>query len=232
MMEEDTTQMSLLPDTAAVMQNAVQTAMLGENEIDLGEYEIVRPEFFAHIKEPALTVNVDKIGVNTACVRLMPDVEYVQILVNRKEKKLLLKPCDEIEITGYRWGRTKDGKRYPSQRTGEPFVLTLCKIMDWNPDYRYKVLGKMVRANRQALIAFDLTSSECFPKVVNRDGKKVSSRQSIFAEQWSGRFGPTYSESRRSLEVKTFEDYTVITVNGKKAEVQSKQEAQGMTHEH
>ncbi len=49
MMEEDTTQMSLLPDTAAVMQNAVQTAMPGEDEIDLGEYEIVRPEFFAHI---------------------------------------------------------------------------------------------------------------------------------------------------------------------------------------
>ncbi len=232
MMEENTAQTSLLPDTAAVMENAVQTAMLGEDEIDLGEYEIVSPEFFAHIKEPALTVNVDKIGVNAACVRLMPDVEYVQILVNRKEKKLLLKPCDEIEITGYRWGRTKDGKRYPSQRTGEPFVLTLCKIMDWNPDYRYKVLGKMVRANGQALIAFDLTSSECFPKVVNRDGKKVSSRQSIFAEQWSGRFGPTYSESRRSLEVKTFEDYTVITVNGKKAKVQPKQEAQGMTHEH
>ena len=78
----------------------------------------------------------------------------------------------------------------------------------------------MVRANGQALIAFDLTSSECFPKVVNRDGRKVSSRQSLFAEQWSGKFGPTYSESRRSLEVKTFENYTVITVNGKTAEVQ------------
>ena len=78
--------------------------------------------------------------------------------------------------------------------------------MDWNPDYRYKVLGKMVQANGKALIAFDLTSSECFPKVVNRDGKKVSSRQSVFAEQWSGRFGPTYSESRRSLAVKTFDN--------------------------
>ena len=227
MIEENTTQMRMTTDTASVMQNAVQAMSQGEEEIDLGEYEIVRPEFFAHIKEPALTVNVDKIGVNAACVRLMPDVEYVQILVNRKEKKLLLKPCDEVEITGYRWGRTKDGKRYPSQRTGEPFVLTLCKIMDWNPDYRYKVLGKMVRANGQALIAFDLTSSECFPKVVNRDGKRVSSRQSIFSEQWSGRFGPTYSESRRSLEVKTFEDYTVITVNGKNAEVKTRQEEQG-----
>ena len=110
-------------------------------------------------------------------------------------------------------------KRYPSQRTGELFVLTLCEIMDWNPDYRYKVLGKMVQANGKALIAFDLTSSECFPKVVNRDGKKVSSRQSVFAEQWSGKFGPTYSESRRSLAVKTFDNYTVITVNGKKTEV-------------
>ena len=55
--------------------------------------------------------------------------------------------------------------------------------------------------------------------VVNRDGKKISSRQSIFAEQWSGKFGPTYSESRRSLAVKTFDNYTVITVNGKKTEV-------------
>ena len=67
MIEENTTQMRMTTDTASVMQNAVQTALLGEDEIDLGEYEIVRPEFFAHVKEPALTVNVDKIGVN--CLR-------------------------------------------------------------------------------------------------------------------------------------------------------------------
>ena len=109
-MMEENAQMSLLPDVAAVTQDAAQMTMTGE-EIDLGEYEIVRPEFFAHIKEPALTVNVDKIGVNTACVRLMPNVEYVQILVNRKEKKLLLKPCDEIEITGYRWGGADEGRQ-------------------------------------------------------------------------------------------------------------------------
>lgn len=66
-MMEENAQMSLLPDAAV----AAQMTMTGEEEIDLSEYEIVRPEFFAHIKEPALTVNVDKIGVNTACVRLM-----------------------------------------------------------------------------------------------------------------------------------------------------------------
>lgn len=207
------------------MQGMVQTAMLEEDEIDLGEYEIVRPEFFAHIKEPALTINVDKIGVNAACVRLMPDVEYVEILINRKEKKLLLLPCDEIELSGYRWGRTKNGKRYPSQRTGEPFVLTLCKIMDWNPDYRYKVLGKMVHAKGQSLIAFDLTSCECFPKTVNRDGKKISSRRAVFSEEWSGKFGPTYAESRRSLHIDTLDGYTVFSIKGKNVEIKNMAEA-------
>ena len=47
-MMEENAQMSLLPDVAAVTQNAAQMTLTGE-EIDLGEYEIVRPEFFAHI---------------------------------------------------------------------------------------------------------------------------------------------------------------------------------------
>ena len=43
MMEDESIQMSLLPD-------AMPVAARGEDEIDLGEYEIVRPEFFADIK--------------------------------------------------------------------------------------------------------------------------------------------------------------------------------------
>lgn len=51
-MMEENAQMSLLPDAAV----AAQMTMTGEEEIDLSEYEIVRPEFFAHIKEPAFTL--------------------------------------------------------------------------------------------------------------------------------------------------------------------------------
>ena len=74
-MMEENAQMSLLPDAVG----ATQMTMTGEEEIDLSEYEIVRPEFFAHIKEPALTVNVDKIGVNTACVRLISPYEACSV---------------------------------------------------------------------------------------------------------------------------------------------------------
>ena len=93
--------------------------------IDLDDYEIVSAEFFAQVREPAFTINVNKITANAACVRMLPDVDYVKILVNQKEKKLVLKPCDELDISGYKWARMKDGRRYASQRTGEPFVLII-----------------------------------------------------------------------------------------------------------
>ena len=200
--------------------NPIQQSLFqDEDEIDLSDYEVVRPEFFAQIKEPAFTVNVDKISVNAACVRLLPDVDYVKILINLKEKKIVLLPCDDTEVSGYRWCRTKNGKRYSSQRSGEPFVLILCQIMDWNPDYRYQILGRMVNSRGKAVIAFDLTSVKCYPKAVNEEGKKVSSRRALFtAGEWNGKFGPKYSESRRSLQVDTFEGYTVISIKGKNVE--------------
>lgn len=202
-----------------VLNPVQQSLFQDEDEIDLSDYEVVRPEFFAQIKEPAFTVNVDKISVNAACVRLLPDVDYVKILINLKEKKIVLLPCDDTEVSGYRWCRTKNGKRYSSQRSGEPFVLILCQIMDWNPDYRYQILGRMVNSRGKAVIAFDLTSVKCYPKAVNEDGRKVSSRRALFtAGEWNGKFGPKFSESNRSLQVDTFEGYTVISIKGKNVE--------------
>ena len=181
----------------AVQDNGEENSGLyfEEDEINIDEYEIVRPEFFAHIKEPAFSIN--------------------EIIIQKEQKKMILLPCSESEITGYRWGRTKDGRRYSSTRSGEAFVLTLCKIMNWNPDYRYKVLGRMVHSKGRALIAFDLMSYECFPKVVSEDGKTVS-RRAIISGGWNGSFGPTYAESQRSLNVDTFDDYTVFTIQNKK----------------
>ena len=178
------------------------------------------------MKEPAFTVNVNKFGVNAACVRLLPDVEHVQILINSTRKKLLLLPCDNTIVSGFRWGRTKDGKRYSSQRSGEYFVLTLCRLMNWNPDYRYKILGRMVEANGKPVVAFDLNSYECFPKTTSEDGKKVSSRRAIFSSgEWNGHFGPTYGESKHSLRVNTFDGFTVLSIkeNNVKTETQSEQ---------
>ena len=184
-----------------------------EEEVDLDDYEMVGAEFFSQPKEPAFTVNVNKVTVNAAGVRLLPDADYVKILIRRDEKKLVLKPCSETDIFGYRWARMKDGKRYASQRTGEPFVLILCDIMNWDPNNRYKIFGRRMRSKGEAILVFDLMAAQEFKKQpAGEDGKPA--RRTALPATWDGRFGPTYGENRRSLEVDTFDGYTVFSIKG------------------
>ena len=84
-----------------------------EEEIDLKGFQVVRREFFAHTREPSIVFNDGKISVNTACVRRFPEVEYVQILINREKQQMAIRPCEEMDLFSFRWGTTKEGKRYP-----------------------------------------------------------------------------------------------------------------------
>ena len=206
------------PETAGTQEKGTipstqPAGLFVEEDMDIDDFEIVSPEFFSQIKEPSFTVNVNKVYVNAACVRLLPDVEYVKILVNRKRKQVAFEPSDEMDIKAYRWSRTKDGKRYASQRTGDIFVMMLCEMMGWDPDYRYKIIGRLVHSKGHSLIVFDLMTYNCYPKAASEEGSGSARKKSSFPiEKWNGRFGPTYAESRRSLQVNTFDGYTVWTI--------------------
>lgn len=188
---------------------------LNDEETDLYNYEMVSGEFFAQIKDPAFTINVNKVYVNTAAIRLLSKVNYVKFMINRDEKKLVIKPCTDMDIQGYRWVKDKNGKRSPSYRTGEPFVQSLCMLMNWNPQFRYKITGKKNRAkgDGEEILVFDLTSFKCFEKEISEDGKV--SKKTVFPPGWDGTFGPKYGESNRTLQVNTFDGYTVFSLKGK-----------------
>ena len=192
----------------------------GDDETDLYNFELVGGEFFAQTKEPAFTINVNKVYVNTAAVRLMEQVDFVKFMINRDDKLLVIKPCSEQDIHGYRWVRTKDGKRYPSQRTGQPFVEKICMMMDWNPLFRYKIIGRKNRekgGSGEEILTFDLMAFKCFEREISEDGK-VSSR-SPHTVVWSGSFGPKYGEYHRTLEVRTIDKYTYFSLKGNECEV-------------
>ena len=114
-----------------------------DNELNLNDFEVTRTEFFAHTREPSFIFNDGKVGVNTACVRRLPDVDYVQLLINRNKRKLAIRACEEEDVFSIQWAKTKDGKRHPRQITGRMFFMKVCDMMGWNPDYRYKILGNI-----------------------------------------------------------------------------------------
>lgn len=150
------------------------------DDFDFDGYQVVRREFFAHTFEPSITFNNYKVYVNTACLNKFPHADCVQLLINRESHILALRPCSRVRARRIRVVHTSGGKRRPRQVTGKFFFAKLFELMDWNIDYRYKLLGKVIHANDEYLIVFDLNASEIYQRIAKDGGKPKTARTPVF----------------------------------------------------
>ncbi len=207
-------------ETKFTENEAVQAIIPGledENiEIDdsfsLEGFQVVRREFFAHINEPSITFNNRKVGFNTACINKLSTIEYVQFLVNPHKKILAVRPCREEDRDSFLWCTTSNNKRKPKQSTCKMFFVKVAALMEWNLDYRYKLIGKIIRANGEYLIVFDLTATEMYQRTVTDDNKVVNSRTPVFPKGWQDQFGMPVEEHKKSLQVNTFDGYVLYSI--------------------
>lgn len=172
-------------------------------------FQVVRGEFFSHIYEPSFTLNKSKVSVNKACIRKLPDIEYVQILVNSKEKKLAVRPCLEEEKDSVKWC-TSSEKKNPKRITCRIFYAKVIELMGWNPNNRYKLLGKLMRSNDEYLFIFDLNNPEIYKPKIKDNGKSVISRIPTYPADWHNQFGVTVEEHQKNLQVNIFDGVAVF----------------------
>lgn len=185
--------------------------ILEDDSFNYDGFQVVRGEFFSHIYEPSFTLNQNKISVNMACIRKLPNVEYVQVLVHPEEKKLVVRPCQEEERDSFRW-RSSGKKLSPKQVTCKIFFAKIFSMMGWNLDYRYKLLGKLIHSNDELLFVFNLNNPEIYERIY-RDGEKPRvSRTPVYPDEWKNQFGVSVEEHKKSLSINTFSDYTIFGV--------------------
>ena len=182
-------------------------------------YQVVRREFFAHVYEPSITFSNCKVWLNAACLKQMPSVDYVQILVNPQDKKLAVRPSSEDKKDSFLWCTSKGKKRKPKQITCRLFFSKVIQLMDWNPDYRYKLLGKPVQNKNEHLLIFDLTATEIYQRFLNDGGKPKPLRTPVFPLEWQNQFGLPVEEHRQLLQVNIFDGYTVFGIKEKTTEI-------------
>ena len=184
---------------------------LGDN-FDFDGFQVVRREFFAHINEPSVTFNNCKFYVNTACIQKFPETETVQVLVNKDKKILAIMPCPANARDSFAWCSVSKGKRKPKQITCKLFFAKVFSMMEWNPDHRYKILGKLIHANGETLIAFDLTATEIYQRTIVEGSKPKNSRIPVFPAEWQNQFGLPYNEHKQSLQVDILNGYAVYSI--------------------
>ncbi len=192
-----------------------------DNTFSYDGYQVVRGEFFAHMYEPSITFNNSKVTLNTACIKKLPMVNYVQILINPDTMKLAVRPCSEDAKDSFLWCTEKGGKRKPKQITCRIFFAKLVSLMGWNPNYRYKMLGKIIKSGDDYLILFDLTATETYQRIIKEGEKPKTSRTPIFPAEWQNQFGVPVEEHKKLLQVDIFDGYSVFGIEDTKKGTQT-----------
>lgn len=96
--------------------------------------------------------------------------------------------------------------------TGKFFFAKLFELMNWNIDYRYKLLGKVIHANGEYLIAFDLNASEIYQRIAKDGGKPKTAHTPVFPAGWKDQFGLPYHEHQKSLQINIFDGYAIYGI--------------------
>lgn len=183
-----------------------------DDSFDFDGFQVVRREFFAHVQEPSVTFNGFKFYVNTACLNKFPKTEFVQVLVNPEAKILILRPCAEYAKDAFAWSTLSKGKRKPRQTTCKIFYAKIMALMGWEPGYRYKMLGRLIRANDEYLMAFDLTSPETFVRKQDENAKSKAARVPQFPLEWQNQFGLPVNQHSQSMAINFFDGYAVYSI--------------------
>lgn len=191
-----------------------------DDSFSFSGFQVVRSEFFSHLHEPSVTFNGFKFYVNKTCINRLPDIDFIQVLVNPSEKKLVIRPATEGERGAFLWYSVGKHGKNPRQVTCRMFFAMVMQMMGWNPAYRYKLLGKLISSRNEFLFVFDLNAPVIYQKVPRdpETGKPVRPQltKPVYPKEWDGRFGLSLDESQRSLQINIFNGYAVYGITEKK----------------
>ena len=207
-------------------ENYTQAPDLGPNDevLEMGEdfnfdeFQVVRREFFAHMREPSISFNNCKFYVNSACLSKFSKYDYAQVLINRNNKILALRPCPEGTKDSFKWCNisSKDGKKKPRPITCKLFFAKIVSLMDWDPNHRYKILGNIIHSNDDYLLAFDLSSTEVYQRTYAEGEMPKISRIPVFPAEWQDQFGLPYAEHQKSMSINIVDNYAIYSIKDTK----------------
>ena len=110
----------------------------------------------------------------------------------------------------FRWCTGEGKKRKPKKITCRIFFAKVMSLMGWDPRYRYKILGKLIRTKEDSIFVFDLSSAEAYHN--RAKGDSGTSKAPHYPEEWKNQFGIPATEHQDIQQISIFDDYTVFKI--------------------
>jgi hypothetical protein len=194
-------------------------------------FQVVRREFISHRFDPAMTVRGNSISFNNACISKLENATYIHFLINPTLMMLVIRAVDAGERDAVRWCILKGDKRKSRTISCRLFTEKLYAMMNWNPEYRYKMQGMKIRYEGESLYLFDLNAVECFlPQRRDPNTGKRTSQKAVLPEEWQGQFGMTMEEHHASTQVDLKNGFSEVGSNEQPADEPSYDEKADEEH--
>lgn len=193
-----------MPDNVQLTDIFLNTRPIENEEaetiVDLAGYQVTRAELFSHTREPSITIWPNRVRFNMACLRRFPGVTHIQILIHSELRRLIIRPCLPDAPDSLRWAKG-GGEKELSNRNMlcRIFAAKVFDLMEWDLEYRYKILGKPAVYQEEMLFLFKLTDFELFV-----GGKK---RRSYLPGEWRDYFGTPVESHEEQFKIDLADGY-------------------------
>ena len=147
-----------------------------------------------------------------ACIRLFEGIKYVLPILHPNKKRLALIMCPEEDSASVEWARQKDENWVNKDITSLEFVENIFRLMNWNRECRYKVLGRVANSDQGLCMLFDLEEAIMFtPKPQEYTdpltGEMKKKQMKFFPDTYKNCIGKSYNDYIANHQMNMFEDF-------------------------
>ena len=203
-------------------------------------YELPPRTQFSMLNKPAVSIKYGVMKFNMACIRLFEGIKYVLPILHPNKKRLALIMCPEEDSASVEWARRKDENWVNKDITSLEFVENIFRLMNWNRECRYKVLGRVANSDQGLVMLFDLEEAIMFTPQPQEftdpmTGEVKKKQVKFFPDIYKGRIGRSYNDYVATHQMSMFEN--IVSYQGdeqaqaaimaaKNEEVEGKKEAE------
>jgi len=117
-----------------------------------------------------------------------------------------------LAYLSYPWARQKDENWVNKDITSLEFVENIFRLMNWNRECRYKVLGRVANSDQGLCMLFDLEEAIMFtPKPQEYadplTGEMKKKQMKFFPDTYRNRIGKSYNDYIADHQMNMFEDF-------------------------
>ncbi len=203
------------------------TVETSDGDFDFSGFEIAEMGFVFTRNFPMLSMENGTLSFSLECLRKIPKVADVQLLVHPGKRTLAVRPAPKGDRHSIRWSRKCNGNYLSKPVSAAAFSDTLFSLFGWDGDHKYRLRGMHLKngdeeallftaADASILVRRDLLEAELDPEEEFAPLETSGKRVVAVPEQAAHAFGKNFYEEKSITELirQTAEEWK-ISMEGK-----------------